>query len=325
MVMECEEDFSENVEGWREIPADLSQHHGPAELSMDQARLRALVLEARYLPGRVEPAGDGARLLVPADNYAGAMKELRLFEEENRNWPPLPPSAYPMAENTLSTLSILILLAIFYNLVRLDPGFLGVPYANWVAAGSADAGKILSGEWWRLATALTLHADLLHLSGNLVLGGFIIILLCRELGSGLSWSLLLGSGILGNFANALIQNPEHSSVGASTMVFGAVGILAAINQLRYRGNTMRRRLLPFAAALALLAIFGTEGKQTDLGAHLFGFLSGMALGLIGEFIVARFGRPGRIANALLMALAGAVIAGAWLLAMANVPAALPRL
>ena len=60
----------------------------------------------------------------------------------------------------------------------------------------------------------------------------IIVSLCRELGSGLAWSLLLGSGVLGNLANACLQLPDHRSVGASTVVFGAVGILAALNLLR---------------------------------------------------------------------------------------------
>src|SRR6185369_4433376 len=110
----------------------------------------------------------------------------------------------------------------------------------------------------------TLHADLTHLLSNVTIGGIFIILLCRELGSGLAWSLLLGSGALGNLVNALVQAPTHRSVGASTAVFGAVGILAAISMVRYRHHLQRRWFIPVAAGLALLAILGTEGKNTDL-------------------------------------------------------------
>ena len=171
--------------------------------------------------------------------------------------------------------------------------------------------KILDGQWWRLVTALTLHADWVHLSSNLAIGGIFVIFLCRELGSGLAWSLLLSAGILGNLVNACVQEPGHSSVGASTAVFGAVGILASLSVVRYRHQLQRRWLLPVAAAMALLALLGTEGKNTDLGAHLFGFIYGSFLGLITEYLIGRRGCPGPMLNALLAMMSVAAVVGAW--------------
>jgi rhomboid protease GluP len=296
---------------WPAVPAELDDGDAAGLLSERQAHLWALVLEARYVPCRIEPDATGWRLLVPAEHLATARHELRLFEEENRNWPPPLPPARPLTENTLATLSVLILIATFHNLTRLDIAIYGNYRPDWTALGSAEAGKILSGEWWRLVTALTLHADWLHLFSNLALGGIFIVSICRELGSGLAWCLLLGSGFLGNLANACLHPPEHSSVGASTLVFGAVGILAAQSLLRFRHHRQRRWPLPAAAALALLALLGTEGKNTDLGAHLFGFLFGTGLGLATEHLVGIYGRPGRRLNALL-ALAGVVaVTAAW--------------
>src|SRR5438552_2921790 len=44
---------------------------------------------------------------------------------------------------------------------------------GWFERGSADAERIVShGEWWRVVTALTLHADAAHAVGNALLGGF---------------------------------------------------------------------------------------------------------------------------------------------------------
>ncbi|HEY6873936.1 MAG TPA: rhomboid family intramembrane serine protease [Geobacteraceae bacterium] len=300
-------------EEWLAMPPDPEgESHAP--LAGEQARLWALVLEARAFPCRLEPDGDGWRLLVPADCFARAREELRLFEEENRDWPPSAPPARPLVENTLANLSVLVLLATFHNLTRLDAPLFGHPPPDWVPLGAADAGRIMAGEWWRLVTALTLHADWLHLFGNLALGGVLIIALCREFGSGLGWSLLLGAGILGNLANAWLHPPEHSSVGASTVVFGAVGILAATSLVRSRFQ--RRRALPVAAALALLALLGTEGKNTDLGAHLFGLLFGTGLGLAAERLVARYGRPGRGVNALLALASAVTVVAAWWAALA---------
>jgi rhomboid protease GluP len=69
--------------------------------------------------------------------------------------------------------------------------------------------------------------------------------------------------------------------------------------------------LPVAAGLALLALLGTEGKQTDLGAHLFGFAFGIGLGLATEYLVERYGRPDPLLNALLAMLCATVVVGAW--------------
>ncbi|MCM2359887.1 MAG: rhomboid family intramembrane serine protease [Geobacteraceae bacterium] len=310
--MDMENEQIEAREGeWLALSPGPGQGAPPATLPEGEARLRALVLEARHIPCRIEPDDAGWRLLVPAPYFARAREELRLFEEENRNWPPPEPPARPLVENTLAALSVLILLATFHNLTLLDASLFGHPPIDWVLLGKAHAARIMNGEWWRLVTALTLHADWLHLFGNLALGGIFIVSLCRELGSGLAWSLLLGAGILGNLANAWLHPPDHSSVGASTLVFGAVGILAALNLIRNRHNRKRRWPLPVAAALALLALLGTEGEHTDLGAHLFGFLSGTGLGLATEWLIGRHGRPGRRVNALLALASAVLVVAAW--------------
>ena len=287
-------------------------------LSGQRAHLWALVLESRSVPCRAERWGMGWQLLVPAEQVATARNELHLFEEENRNWPPLPPPVRRVAENTLATLSVLILLATFHNLTQLDIPFAGHDRLDWTELGMANAARILDGQWWRTITALTLHANGLHLLSNLAFGGILVVCLCRELGSGLAWSLLLGSGALGNLANALLHPPTHSSVGASTAVFGAVGILCSLSVVVYRHGLSRRWPLPFGAALALLALMGTEGKQTDLGAHLFGFLFGIGLGLAAGYWVERHGRPGWKLNLLLACAAAGAVLWAWWEALSSV-------
>lgn len=296
---------------WLRITPGLVAGEFSAGLPGQRLRLWALVLDARGIPCRIEQGESGQELLVPVESLENACRELRLFEEENRNWPPPAPRHHPLVENSLATLSILLLVAIFHNLIQvgltLPDGYL----PDWVEQGSARALDIRNGQWWRLVTSLTLHADWIHLSGNLCIGGIFVIFLCRELGSGLAWSLLLGSGVLGNLANAWVQSPDHSSIGGSTAVFGAVGILAAISLVRYRQQNRRRWALPVAAALALLALLGTEGKNSDLGAHLFGFAFGIGLGVATEYLLERFGRPGRLLNALLALASAGLVAVAW--------------
>ena len=301
-------------EEWQDLPDEYLKRV-PGSVAR-RAKLWALVLEARSIPYRLEQGEQGGdRLLVPPHLVEAACTELSLFEKENQNWPPLAPPPRSLRENTLATVSILLLLAVFHNLIQLGISLPGRYPPDWIGLGKASAAAILNGEWWRLVTALTLHSDWLHLSSNLAIGGIFIVFLCRELGSGLAWSLLLASGVLGNLANALVQQPTHNSIGASTAVFGAVGILGAISLMRYRHHLKRRWLLPVASALALLAVLGTEGENTDLGAHLFGFAAGMIFGLIAEYIVGRRNPPGKLLNALMAMVAAAIVIMAWWLAL----------
>jgi membrane associated rhomboid family serine protease len=277
-------------------------------LTAQQARLWSLVLDSRSLPYRLQEISGEWSLHTPPDKMEVASIELRCFERENLNWPPSPLPSRPLVENNLATLSILLLLATFHNITSLE---LRLPF-NWLESGSARADRILDGEWWRLITALTLHHDVVHLLSNLCIGGIFVLLLCRELGSGLSWTLLLAAGAGGNLLNAFMHGGTHNSVGASTAVFAAVGILASLNLKR---NHNRRWALPVAAALALLAILGTEGKQTDLGAHLFGFVCGITLGLVTERFIEKYGQPKPLLNILLAMLSGIIVVAAWLAAV----------
>jgi rhomboid protease GluP len=280
-------------------------------LTRQQAQSWALVLDSRSIACCIESDGAAWQLLVPEQQMESARRELNLYEEANRNWPPSLPAARHLIENTLPTISVLILLAILHNLNLLGISLPDRGIIDLTELGAAHAEKIRDGHWWLCVTALTLHADLTHLLSNLTIGGIFIILLCRELGSGLAWSLLLASGTLGNLINAWVQSPTHRSVGASTAVFGAVGILAAISMMHYRHHLQRRWSIPVAAGLALLALLGTEGKQTDLGAHLFGFGTGVFLGMAAEYLVGKYGRPGALLNVLLALLSGALVVAAW--------------
>ncbi len=298
-------------EAWRAVPAQLSELSGATRLSRSQLQTWTLTLEARKIPFRAEVDGAGWQLLVPTEAFASALAELRQVEAENRNWPPPRPAPTPQIDNVLLTLSVLGLLGIFHNLTQLQLDPFGHSIIDWVGLGNADAGLIRAGEWWRTVTALTLHADGRHLMGNLLIGGCFILMLCRALGSGLAWSLLLASGSLGNFLNAWLQAPLHRSVGASTAVFGAVGLLAAIHLFRER----HRWYLPLASALALLALLGSEGENTDLGAHLLGFAVGIALGLPTGTLLGRAGHPPAWLNLLLVLLSLALVGGSWWLAL----------
>ena len=251
-----------------------------------QADLWSLVLSAVGIRHRVEQAPANWSILVAPTDQERARAELAAFEEENANWPPAPPVRRQNAEPFSSPPTILLLGAFAVFFVITGPW---TPDAPWFSRGAAVGTAILvNGEWWRLLTALTLHADPAHLMGNLIIGGFPVHYLCRVLGSGLGWLLLLLSGVLGNYLNIVLHGPNHNSVGFSTAVFGAIGLLVGYQALTKRTQAFRAILAPLAAGAALLALLGSSGEHTDLGAHFFGLIVGMILGGVAWTIPVRF-------------------------------------
>jgi rhomboid protease GluP len=150
----------------------------------------------------------------------------------------------------------------------------------WFSAGASEASRVLHGEWWRTVTALTLHADSAHLLSNVGLGTLAVSAVMRSEGVGWGAALVLAAGSAGNLLNAWAQHATHSSVGFSTAVFGAIGILGGLvymHDLR-RSQRLRPAWTALAGSLALLALLGAS-ERSDLFAHLFGGLAGVTLGL----------------------------------------------
>ena len=150
------------------------------------------------------------------------------------------------------------------------------------ALGTLDAAAVQAGQWWRAFTALTLHVDIVHLMMNLGAGTAIGYLASRQMGVGTAWLLtVLGAGVA-NLTEALASVPGHQSVGASTAVFAALGLLAAHSWRTYgvQAKTSLRRRAPIIAGAALLGFLGTAGEGTNLVAHLFGFAYGAVLGVL---------------------------------------------
>src|SRR5208283_948082 len=88
-------------------------------------------------------------------------------------------------------------------------------------------------------TALTLHADFEHLFSNIIIGGLIISFLRYQIGNGWCWFLTLLTGIAGNYFNALVYQSHHFSIGASTAVYGTLGILTGLQFI----NKVKRKSL----------------------------------------------------------------------------------
>lgn len=270
------------------------------EQDHDAALERSVVLEAMGIAHEVQQTPDGRWALVVDDGDAPAAEAaLAAWEAEN---PPRPGLvARPDYGRSLASAAVGFAILAFAAYTGLRPA------RNLVERGSADAARMLDGEWWRAMTALTLHVDLAHVAANAVAIAIFLGAVARRLGPALATWLALAAGVAGNVLTALVTGGGHVSIGASTAVFGALGTLSALQVPR------RRTWLTLGVGVALLGFLGT-GARADLLAHVFGFAAGATEGLA----VRRMKPPRRSPLQPALALAAvAPIAIAWWLALAR--------
>ncbi len=157
---------------------------------------------------------------------------------------------------------------------------------EWLLSnGCMDSLKVWQGEWWRVITSLLLHADIGHLAANLGFGFIFAWFVIRRWGNMAGWQYILLAGILGNTLTAVTYCwISHLSIGASTAVMGAIGLLAGASawERRHEKNSGIGWLSPVGVSLlggaALFALLGTGGERTDIVGHLWGWVSGLLVG-----------------------------------------------
>jgi membrane associated rhomboid family serine protease len=186
-------------------------------------------------------------------------------------------------------------------------------WADFRELGKSQAALVLEGQWWRLVTALTLHADLPHVLGNTLFGGFFLAAVAGRLGIGIAILCFVTTGTLGNLANALYYGSAHSSVGASTGVFGLVGVLAGLAAWHRHQTALpgRGAWVALGAGLAIVAMLGSGGPRVDFSAHLFGLAAGALTGLILAAPLASRRRSKPLGQGLAATASLGIILAAW--------------
>ena len=145
------------------------------------------------------------------------------------------------------------------------------------------------GQYYRLFTAMFLHADPQHLINNmlmLALGGAIVE---HYTGHAFYFFLYMLSGLFGNMISMAyeIQNRlSWVSVGASGAIMGLVGFVMVWILVNRKTFIRSRNLM---IRLGLLGVFVIEAcffqKGANTAAHTGGFLTGAVLGVINIIVL----------------------------------------
>jgi membrane associated rhomboid family serine protease len=273
---------------------------------------RALVLDSLGIAYRIVADQRGRHaLLVPSDEAEKAKFQLWAYEQENQ--PVTQAATFVKPDYEQAVPGIIAYFIVILAVAYMDGN---ASFAqDWRGAGRVDGMLVRGGEWWRLVTALTLHSGLKHILGNLVFGLLFGLVAGGLLGSGVAWLAIVIAGGLGNGLNVYLLDAAHRSIGASTAVFAALGLVSGFV---WRARLMAQdrwawRLGPIVGGIALLAYTGTGDANTDVGAHLAGFVCGFAGGMVLSRIppIRGMRRVQRICGVTALIL----VALAWLLAL----------
>lgn len=271
-----------------------------------------MVLESVGIASELVRSEQGWGVVVSEDDHAAASAEIYEYGHDKASDPAPISTRDPLLGGAFVGVAFYVAFLVSVTVLNQVSAY-GV---HWMEVGEMRAGQVMSGQVWRTVTALTLHADTLHLLSNLAFGSVFGLLAGRILGGGVAWLAIVLGGGFGNLLNAALRDPTHISIGASTAVFAALGILVALAlrpQAAQRSATAMQRWSPLVAGILLFATLGLEGERTDVLAHATGFVSGLTIGGLCSVLPLRVLASERV-QFMAAVTTLALLAGAWMAA-----------
>ncbi len=148
--------------------------------------------------------------------------------------------------------------------------------------GAMAPPAVADGQFWRLFTAMFLHAGLLHVALN----AYFFWLFGRVVESvfGRTWMLLifLVSGFLASVASYAFGPVVALAVGASGAISGVFGAFIAYNYRRRHLAANAANLRMAVTVIVLNAFIAVAYSSIDWRAHVGGLVAGFALGYLAD-------------------------------------------
>jgi rhomboid protease GluP len=206
-----------------------------------------------------------------------------------------PTRSRPRGRNILSAPATYVLVgincAVFVWMILNHVSLTDPTVLQLVHYGATNPDLILSGQWWRLLSAIFVHVGLIHIATNMWCLWNLGLLGEPLLGPfGLSAVYIL-TGVAGNLlslaVNVIFRDHNSVGAGASGAVFGIAGILIVLlsnHKLPIPWSELkrlRRSVIQFAVLNLVIGIAArvTSIVNIDNYAHTGGFLCGLALGV----------------------------------------------
>ncbi len=234
----------------------------------------SLVLASQGIEHVLEHTDEtGWALAVEERDYEKSLATIQQYRLENAHWRWRRPIFQPGFFFDWSSVGWVLLIVGFF--------WWSEERADLRSLGMMEISALSHGEWWRLFTATWLHANIAHLAMNAVFGFLFLGLAMGRYGPGVGLAAAYLAGVGGNLADWLVYNSSQSSLGASGVVMGALGLLAVPSAGLLRKRKGRAVKLVAGGLLSGLLLFSLVGvsPEADVVAHVGGFISGILLGL----------------------------------------------
>jgi len=171
---------------------------------------------------------------------------------------------------------VLIILNILVFLLMLMSGDFGDCTSVTCQLMAQTTQAVMQGEYWQIFTSMFVHFGFLHIIFNMFALYYFGRLNETYFPTRSYLIIYFVSGILGNVVSLFMLPAATLSGGASGAIFGLVGSYVAIaRKARHMGVA-----LLYAVMMLIYSGVGTGGMDVNNFAHVFGFVGGLAVGLI---------------------------------------------
>jgi rhomboid protease GluP len=177
-----------------------------------------------------------------------------------------------------------IWIAVVNVLIFIGMTFLGIDKYNEIVNDFASNYRIVldKGEWYRIFTAMFLHADADHLIGNMLSLCVIGLFVEKAMGRVKFVIAYFATGIIAGLVSMgynMYLGDNVYSLGASGAVYGLIGVFIVI-LIADKGETYRINVTRMIIYLVLCGYATMTESNIDHAAHIGGLIAGLVLGII---------------------------------------------
>jgi membrane associated rhomboid family serine protease len=141
--------------------------------------------------------------------------------------------------------------------------------------------SLLQGRVWTLVTALFVHADILHLAGNMLFLYAFGNTLEKEVGTAKTLLAFFVGGVLSFLLGIFFYQPDTYLIGASAAIFTLTAVVLLVKPLKFSFIF----LMPLGLVAIIYIIYNVIAVQTGVEgniayiSHVIGFAIGIPLGV----------------------------------------------
>ena len=199
------------------------------------------------------------------------------------------------------TSGLMIINIIVFILMTLSGGSENIE--NLIRFGANSKILVAEGEWWRLFTASFIHIGFFHILFNMYFFYSLGPVFERLFGSMNFLIIYLIAGIFGNLLSFAFGSPYTVSAGASTSLYGMLGLAIGL-MATYRDDEIIRSFgASFISVVVINVIYSFLAPGVGIYGHLGGFVAGFLLAGIFPILGREIASPKRLVSLVILLVA----------------------